>query len=113
MKLIEDLKRCKGNRKKYRIKPTIEFHVDTRHYYFSFLPTIMWTPWIYRYPHSIGIIDIWWLNFHILIGTWERPSCRECKHQKKCVESKRLEWYCDDVFENGEKCSDFKAKYYV
>lgn len=113
MKLIDDLKKCKGHRKEYRIKPTIKFYADKEDYYFSFIPTILWMPWVYRHPHSIGIIDIWWLHFHILIGTWERPSCRDYKHQKKCVESKKLEWYSDDVFENGEKCSEFKAKYYV
>ena len=113
MKLIEDFKMCKGHRKEYRIKPTIKFRADTENYHFSFLPTILYLPWIYRYPNSIGIIDIWWLHFHILIGTWERLSCRDCKHHEECVESKRLEWYFDDVFEKGEKCSDFEPKYYV
>ena len=113
MKLIEDLKKCKGHRKEYRIKPFIEFRVDKEDYYFSFLPTILYMPWVYRYPNSVGVIDIWWLHFHILIGTWENLSCRNCKHQNKCVESKRLKWYSDDVFENGEKCSDFESKYYI
>jgi hypothetical protein len=112
MKLIEDLKKCKQYRKEYRIKPTLNFRID-REYYFSFLPTILWTPWVYRYPNTCGVVDIWWLNFHILIGTWERLSCRDCKHQEECVKSKRLEWYFDDVFEKGEKCSEFEAKYYV
>jgi hypothetical protein len=111
MKLFDDLKRCKGNRKKYRIKPNIKFLVDTKNYYFSFLPTILWMPWIYRYTNSQGVIDIWWLHFHISIGKWEVLSCSNCKHQMKCVESKRLSWYFDNVFENGEKCSDFEAKY--
>ena len=111
MKLIEDLKRCKGDRKKYRIKPTIKFHVDTQHYCFSFLPAILWEPWIYRYPNMDGVVDIWWLHFHILIGKWETLSCSNCKHQRECVESKRVKWYFDDVFEKGEKCSDFESKY--
>ena len=69
MKLIKDLKNCKVHRKVYKIKPTIEFSVDTEDYCFSFLPTILWMPWVYRYPDS-SVIDIWWLNFHILIGKW-------------------------------------------
>ena len=111
MELFKKLKRCKPDRKKYRIKPIIRFEVDTRDYYFSFLPTVLWIPWIYRYPNSTGVVDIWWLHFHILIGKWEQLSCQNCKHQDKCVESKRIKWYCDDVFENGQKCSDFEAKY--
>lgn len=111
MKLFKDLKSCKEHRKEYRIKPTIEFYVDKDHYLFSFLPTILWHPWVYRYPNSEGVIDIWWLHFHILIGKWERLSCSNCKHQDDCVKSKKLEWYFDDVFEKGEKCKDFEAKY--
>lgn len=111
MKLIDDLKKCKDDRKEYRIKPIIKFDVDREHYHFSFLPTILWCPWVYRYPNGIGVVDIWWLNFHILIGKWEHLSCADCKHQKECVESGRLEWYCDDVFKNGEKCSDYETKY--
>jgi hypothetical protein len=70
-KLFKDLKKCKYMRNRYVIKPTIKFHIDTRHYYFSFLPTILYLPWVYRHPNSEGVIDIWWLHFHILIGTWE------------------------------------------
>jgi hypothetical protein len=110
MKLFDDLKECKGDRNEYRIKPIIKFKVDKENYYFSFLPTILWMPWIYRYPNTIGVIDIWWLNFHIFIGKWEHLSCRNCKHQEECVKSKRLKWYFDDVFENGGKCSDFESK---
>ena len=113
MKLINDLKMCKGHRKEYRIKLFIKFIADKEYCHCSFLPTVLWTPWIYRNPNSVGIIDIWWLHFHILIGKWEHPSCRDCKHQKNCVESKRLKWYSDDIFKKGEKCSDFEAKYYV
>ena len=72
MKLFKDLKKCKGHRKEYRIKPTIRFYVDKEYYDFSFLPTVLWMPWIYRYPDCDGVIDIWCLNFHILIGKWER-----------------------------------------
>lgn len=110
MKLIEDLKNCKGHRKEYRIKPTIRFFVDRDNYYFSFLPTVLWMPWVYRHPDIDGVVDIWWLHFHILIGKWEHLSCYNCKHQSKCVESNRLEWYYDDVFVKGEKCPDFDTE---
>ena len=72
MKLFKDLKECKGYRKKYRIKPSIRFIRDKEDYCFSFLPTIIWQPWIYRYPDSDDVIHIWWLHFHITIGTWKR-----------------------------------------
>lgn len=110
-RLIEGLKMCKNDRNKYRINPVFGFEVDRNNYLFSFLPTIIWCPWIYRYPNSVGVVDIWWLYFHIYFGKWEELSCRNCKYQKECVESKRIEWYSDNVFEQGEKCSDFKAKW--
>ena len=69
-KLFEDLKRCKHCRSEYRVKPHVEFYIDTYHYYFAFLPTILWLPWPYRYPDLNGIVDIWWFNMHILIGKW-------------------------------------------
>lgn len=70
-KLIKDLRMCKKSRKEYRVKPYFEFVIDRDHYDFAFLPTILWMPWCYRYPDSPGVVDIWWLNFHILIGYWE------------------------------------------
>ena len=110
-KLFNDLKKCRKNRNQYRIKPYFKFKIDRHDYFFSFLPTILWIPWVYRHPNCVGVVDIWWLNLHILIGKWVNLSCRNCKHQNKCVESKRLEWYCDDVFEKGEKCKEFEEKY--
>lgn len=110
MGLFRKLKDCKPDRKKYWIKPIVGFAVDTRDYLFSFIPTVVWCPWIYRYPNTIGVVDIWWLHFHIYFGRWEELSCKNCRHQDDCVESKRINWYCDNVFENGEKCSDFKAR---
>lgn len=110
-RLIEGLKMCKGDRKKYRVNPIFGFEIDRDHYLFSFLPTILWCPWICRPNNSIGVIDIWWLHFHIYFGKWEELSCRNCKRQEECVKSKRIEWYFDNVFEQGEKCSDFKSKY--
>ena len=111
MKLINDLKMCKGDRKKYRINPIFGIEIDTRNYLFSLLPTVLWSPWIYRYPNSIGVVDVWWLHIHIWFGKWEELSCRNCKNQEKCIKSERIKWYFDNVFEHGEKCSDFKAKY--
>ena len=71
IKLFKDLKHLKPNRKNYRIKPTFRIKIDDHDYGFSFLPTVFWEPWIYRYPNLDGVVDIWWLNIHILIGTWE------------------------------------------
>lgn len=74
MKLFKDYKDCKDYRKEYKVKPSIRFDIDKDHYYFSFLPTVIWMPWFYRHPGTDGIIDIWWLHFHILIGKWERKK---------------------------------------
>ena len=60
------------NRKDYKIKPTIKLLVDKEDYVISFLPTIVCQPWIYRFPNDDGVVDIWWLNVHILIGKWVR-----------------------------------------
>jgi len=109
MKLFEDLKKCKYMRKEYRIKPAIEFRIDKENYYFSFLPTILYMPWVYRYPNSAGVIDIWFLHFHILIGKWEHLSCDCCKHRHECVDSKRRKSYFDDVVKETKKCSDFET----
>lgn len=70
-KLFNDLRRCRHMKGEYRVKPTIRFYINTRSYFFAFLPTIIYEPWIYRHPNSDGVIDIWWLNCHILIGTFE------------------------------------------
>lgn len=71
IKLFEDLKRCKYMKKDYILKPAIKFEIDTYHYYFAFLPTVLFLPWCYRRAGCKGVVDIWWLNFHIAIGTWE------------------------------------------
>ena len=109
MSLFKDLKKCKKSRKKYRIKPCIRFYVDKEDYYFSFLPTILWMPWIYRRHPADGVIDIWWLHFHILIGRWEYLSCSQCVHRDDCVKAGKLQWHSDDIFEREKKCSDFKT----
>lgn len=70
-KLFTKIKQCKPYRDGYQIKWNIRFEIDDDHYNFAFLPTITYVPWIYRYPNiRQGIIDIWWLNIHILIGEW-------------------------------------------
>ena len=71
MKLIKDLIRLKEYRKEYGIKPTIKLCIDNN--IFSFIPTVVWQPWIYRYINC-SVIDMWWLNFHISIGIWEYKS---------------------------------------
>ena len=110
MELFKKLKACRPQRKRYRIRPAIKFLVDKQYYDFALIPTISWSPWIYRYPNSYDVINIWWLNFHILIGKWEYPSCLKCKHQKDCIDSGRIEWWSVDVFEEDKKCVDFEAK---
>lgn len=70
-KLFKTLKECKEKRKLCRIKPTVWFEIDRQYYWFSFLPTILWMPWCCRH-NGAEIVDIWWLNFHIMIGKWER-----------------------------------------
>ena len=70
MKLFEELKECRKNRENYKIEFAIKFIIDNTDYCMSFIPTILWQPWIYRYPNEVGIIDIWWFNFHISIGKW-------------------------------------------
>lgn len=66
--LYTDLKRCKGMRKEYSIKPTIKFEVNDADHFFL-IPTIMIMPWIYRFPNS-SVVDILWLNCCICIGKW-------------------------------------------
>ena len=77
IKLFKRLRELKPYRKKYKIKWEVHFYRDTFRYYFSFLPTITFLPWIFRHPDSMGVVDIWWLNFHILIGRWLARSDAE------------------------------------
>lgn len=76
-KMLKDLKRLKPNRKNYRIKWTFKVGVDNKDYVFSFLPTIIWMPWIYRMPGLDSVVEIWWLNMHITIGRFERAENKE------------------------------------
>ena len=69
-RLLTTYKDCKQYKKDYRIKWEVNFDVDSRYYCFALLPTITWMPWPFRYM-GCGVIDIWWLTFHICIGTWQ------------------------------------------
>lgn len=60
----------RSRRKGWRVEKRLRFEID-KDYMFSFLPTVIWMPWMYRYPES-SVIDIWWLNLHITFGTWKR-----------------------------------------
>jgi hypothetical protein len=69
-KLYKKHKTCKQYRNSRRIRPMFNITIDDSFYAFSFLPTIIWQPWMFRYNNSC-IIDITWLNIHISIGKWE------------------------------------------
>lgn len=71
MKLFETIKHRREQRKEYIIVPKVTAEKDTRIYAFTFLPTIVWQPWRYRYPNSF-VVELWWLNFVVGIGWWER-----------------------------------------
>ena len=75
-KLFKTIKDCKQYRKDHYIKWSVRWHID-EYYYFSFLPTVVWEPWPYRMPGSC-IIDIWWFNWHITIGTWKNREDKSC-----------------------------------
>lgn len=60
-------------RENWYIKPLFKFERDTEYYLISILPTIMFQPWRYRRPY-IGVIDITWLHYHIIIGEWRRKE---------------------------------------
>ncbi len=60
-------------RSDYYIKWKISFNVDKKYRAYHILPTIVYQPWKYRGP-NVSIIDIAWLNFHILIGEWRNKE---------------------------------------
>lgn len=70
-KMFKDIKRCKGNND-WRIKWDVKFLIDDD-FLFALLPTILFQPSIYRYPGT-SIIDIWWLNMHLVFGEWMRKE---------------------------------------
>lgn len=59
----------KEERKKYHIKPKVEFEIIDS--LFFLLPTIIWQPWKYRYNNSY-VVCLHWLVFAVGIGLWER-----------------------------------------
>lgn len=73
VKLFKTLRRLKVQRKHHYIKRVVDFHVDTHDYLFSFLPTIVFVPWPYRY-NGEAIFDLHWLHMHIAIGEWARKE---------------------------------------
>jgi len=72
-KLFRSFRDCKPEREKYCIEPKITFEVDTYSYIFSFLPTIVFVPWTYRYTGSAPL-SITWLNMSICFGIWRRKD---------------------------------------
>lgn len=69
--LFKDLKRLKPYRKDYYIEPKIKLLTDIS--LISLLPTIIWVPWIYRYPNCY-VVEIMFLNFDIGIGLWKHHN---------------------------------------
>ena len=74
--LFQKYKELKPYRKRYILKPKIEFRIDKHDYLFVFLPTIMFVPWFSRFPNSYAF-EIMWLNINIGIGLWENNPNRE------------------------------------
>lgn len=72
-RLINSYKRCWHMRNDYHIVWKVKFAADKQDYLFSFLPTIMWSPFPRRYPNTY-LFDIHWLYFHIGIGYWTRKE---------------------------------------
>ena len=71
IKLFKMLRRLRVQRKEHYIKREVKFSVDTNDYLFCFLPTIVFSPWPFRY-NGEAIFDIQWLHMHITIGRWGR-----------------------------------------
>lgn len=69
--IIKKHREHRPNRKNYYIKWKVRFSIDNDSYLqiWSFLPTIIWTPWYYR-SKGMVILDLTWLNWHISIGEW-------------------------------------------
>ena len=77
-RLFNDLKECRPFRKDYQLKPKIRLDIDTRRFRCFILPTILYVPWIYRKPNvGLGIVEIKWLNFTIVIGEWSTRDVQE------------------------------------
>lgn len=61
------------SRREWYIKKHIGFVCDDNPCIISFIPTIMFQPWRYRFP-GCCVFDITWLNLHITIGEWKRKE---------------------------------------
>lgn len=67
-KLVDDCTRLKElHRRSSYNERVVKFEIDTSDYCMSFLPTVCYIPYPYRYPNT-GVIDIWWLHMHLVIG---------------------------------------------
>ena len=108
IKLIKNLYRLREHRKEYRIRAKFAWEYDNHNYCFSFLPTIVWNPWICRHTRFY-VVEFWWLNFHLCFGRWEKLDCRECKNQEKCIDEGRIKWYGDNIFDT-EYCEDYEGR---
>ena len=67
--LVNVLRRCRSERKEYKIDWKIVFEFDTRDYIFFLLPTIMFQPWPFRW-RGVAVISICWFNMNLGIGIW-------------------------------------------
>ena len=72
VKLVKQLRAFASRRNDYYIEWTIKFVADNE-YLFALIPTIQFEPWIYRHVR-FPVIDITWMHWHILIGTWRRKD---------------------------------------
>ena len=70
------IKKRREQRKEYCIKPRVSFENDIKDKMVSFIPTIIFMPWRYRW-NGTYVVDIWWLTFHIGIGIWDRRNENE------------------------------------
>lgn len=68
--LFKKLKTRRAERKNYKIESYCQLVMDTEDYCLAFIPTIIWQPWVCRESNIRGVVDIWWLNVHLLIGKW-------------------------------------------
>lgn len=60
-------------RSDYYIKWKMSFNIDKHYRAYHIFPTIVWQPWKYRSP-NVCVVDVAWLNFHILIGEWRNKE---------------------------------------
>lgn len=72
--IIKKHREHRPNRKDYYIKWKIWFEIDrTSYQVWSFLPTIIWTPWYCR-MHGSTVFTLMWFNWNLGIGEWCRKE---------------------------------------